>query len=116
MYTAAPQGPYAPGALLWMGRIHAMAWRRFKRSEDLDRATDLFKRLVNHFPDSRLADDAQLMLAGIYEESGHPKQAYLEYLRVTVNYPRGDMAPRAKARLDTLEEKLASGQREAGGP
>jgi len=112
VYTAAPKGPYAPGSLLWMGRIHAQAWRRFKRQEDFDRAVDLYKRLVNHFPDSRLADDAQLMLAGLYEEAGQPKQAYLEYLRVTVNYPRGDMASRAKTRLDALEDKLAAGQRD----
>ncbi len=112
VYTAAPNGPYAPGSLLWMGRIHAQAWRRFKRDNDFDRAVDLFKRLVNHFPNSRLADDAQIMLAGLYEEAGKPKQAYLEYLRVTVNYPRGDMVSRAKTRLDALEEKLAAGQRD----
>ncbi|MCB2228470.1 MAG: N-acetylmuramoyl-L-alanine amidase [Desulfarculaceae bacterium] len=114
VYTASPNGPFAAGALLWMGRVHGQAWRRFKRQDDFDRAVDLFKRLVNHFPDSRLADDAQTMLAGLYEEAGQPKQAYLEYLRVTVNYPRGDMSPRAKARLDALEERLAAGQRDQG--
>ncbi|MCF8032716.1 MAG: N-acetylmuramoyl-L-alanine amidase [Desulfarculaceae bacterium] len=118
VYTAAPKGPYAAGSLLWMGRIHGQAWRRFKRQTDFDQAVDLFKRLENRFPDSSLADDAQLMLAGLYEEAGQPKQAYLEYLRATVNYPRGDMAPRAKARLDALEESLAAGQRNqaSGGP
>jgi len=112
VYTANPRGTYAPGALLWMGRIHGQAWRRFKRDDDFHQAVDLFKRLVNRFPDSRLADDGQVMLAGLYEEAKDPKQAYLEYLRVTVNYPRGDMAPRAKKRLDALEEQLASGQRD----
>ncbi|MCB2192786.1 MAG: N-acetylmuramoyl-L-alanine amidase, partial [Deltaproteobacteria bacterium] len=112
VYTSNPRGPQAPGAMLWMGRIHAQAWRRFKRGEDFDQAIDLFTRLVNRFPDSRLADDAQLMLAGLYEEANNPKQAYLEYLRVTVNYPRGDMAPRAKKRLDVLEDQLANQQRE----
>lgn len=112
VYTANPRGEYAPGALLWMGRIHAQTWRRFKRDEDFHQAVDLYKRLVNHFPDSRLADDGQLMLAGLYEEAKEPKQAYLEYLKLTVNYPRSDMAARAKKRLDAMEEKLASGQRD----
>jgi N-acetylmuramoyl-L-alanine amidase len=110
VYTADPRGPQAPGALLWMGRVHAQAWRRFKRSEDFDQAVDLFTRLVNRFPESNLADDGQLMLAGLYEEAGQPKQAYLEYLKVTMNYPQGDMSPRAKKRLDTLGEQLASQQ------
>ncbi|MFH2128382.1 MAG: N-acetylmuramoyl-L-alanine amidase [Pseudomonadota bacterium] len=112
VYTADPRGPQAPGALLWMGRIHAQAWRRFKRDEDLTQAMDLYTRLINRFPDSRLADDGQLMLAGLYEETNDPKKAYLAYLRVTMNYPRGDMAPRAKKRLDVLEERLANQQRE----
>ncbi|MEW5914366.1 MAG: N-acetylmuramoyl-L-alanine amidase [Thermodesulfobacteriota bacterium] len=116
VYTALPQGPLAPGSLLWMGRIHAEAWRRFKRDTDLYQAMDLFKRLCNHFPKSSLADDSQLMLAGLYEESGNPQQAYLEYLKVTVNYPRGDMAPRAKQRLDTLEKLLALKQRQGEQP
>lgn len=112
VYTANPRGPQSPGALLWMGRIHAQAWRRFKREDDFDQAVDLYTRLVNRFPDSRLADDGQLMLAGLYEEANDPKKAYLEYLRVTVNYPRGDMASRAKKRLDVLEDQLANQQRD----
>ncbi|RJX36212.1 MAG: N-acetylmuramoyl-L-alanine amidase [Desulfarculus sp.] len=116
VYTALPQGPLAPGSLLWMGRIHAEAWRRFKRETDLYQALDLFQRLCNHFPKSPLADDSQLMLAGLYEEAGQIQQAYLEYLKVTVNYPRGDMAARAKRRLDVLEKDLALKQRQGDKP
>jgi N-acetylmuramoyl-L-alanine amidase len=114
VYTSHPRGNLAPGALLWIGRIHADAWRRFKRENDFFQAVDVFKRLTNHFPGSRLADDAQLMLAGLYEEAGEPKLAYLEYLKLTVNYPRGDMVPKAKRRLDQLEGELASQQRSSG--
>lgn len=108
IYTTDPQGSYAPGSLFWMGRIHAGAWRQFKRETEFNEAVDVLRRLIKHFPNSKLADDAQLMIAGLYEDKGQHQQAYLEYLRVTVNHPRGDQVKPAKKRLDALENILAA--------
>jgi len=113
IYAADPRGKYAPGCLLWMGRLHAGAYHIFKRRSDLDQAVDAYRRLVKRFPDSRLADDAQLLIGRLMEDAGDLKQAYLEYLRVTVNYPRGDQVAAAKKRLDALERVLV--QRPAPG-
>lgn len=107
IYTAEPSGPLAPGCLLWTGRIFAGAYDQFKQKKDLDKASDALKRLINHFPDSNLADDAQLMIAELHIKHGDVKTAYLELLKVVVNYPNGDMAPEAKKRLDELERTLA---------
>ena len=106
IYTADPRGPLAPGALMWMARIHAKAWERFGRQQDFDEAVDELRRLVAHFPNSSLADDAQYMLGVLYEKAARPTQAYLEYLRVSVRYPKGDMAPRAEKALSRLEREL----------
>jgi N-acetylmuramoyl-L-alanine amidase len=109
VYTANPQGPLAPGSLYWMARIHAGAYKRFKRVENLTEALDICRRLTRHFPKSRLADDAQLRIGSLLEASGKPKKAYLEYLRVVMNYPNGDMKPLAEKRLAALEKILVKG-------
>ncbi len=110
VYTSAPNGSLAPLALYWKGRVLSQAHKRFKRTNDFNEAVDIFRRLTNHFPRSRLADDAQFQIGRLYEQAGNLKQAYLEYLKVTVNHPRGDMVPRAKAKLDMLERTLAPEQ------
>jgi N-acetylmuramoyl-L-alanine amidase len=48
-----------------------------------------------------------MVIAQMYEEEGDLQQAYLEYLRVTVNYPSGDQVRGAKKKLDKLERKLS---------
>jgi N-acetylmuramoyl-L-alanine amidase len=108
IYTTNPKGRYAAGSLFWMGRIHAGAWRQFKRKAEFNESVDAFRRLIKHFPNSKLADDAQFMIAKLFEEKGEHQQAYLEYLRVTVNHPRGDQVKPAKKRLDALERVLAN--------
>ncbi len=107
VYTANPNGPLAPGCLLWKGRIYTVSYELFHQEKDLQTAQDVLKRLINHFPESKLADDAQLMIAGLHEQAGDLKTAYLEYLRLTVSYPDGDMTPAAREKLEELERKLA---------
>jgi N-acetylmuramoyl-L-alanine amidase len=89
-----------------MGRLHAEAYERFKRPLDMAQGMDALQRLTNHFPRSALADDAQFMIGQIYERSGDFQRAYVEYLKVTVNFPKGDQVEAAKARLDALEAEI----------
>ena len=65
--------------------------RNFGRKPDYYAGIDAAQRLVNHFPKSRLADDAQYILGQLLERGGNLEQAYLAYLKVTVDYPAGDM-------------------------
>lgn len=110
VYTSEPKGQLAPWALYWKGRVLGEAHKRFKRASDFNEAVDIFRRLTNHFPGSRLADDAQFQIGRLYEQADNLKQAYLEYLKVTVNHPNGDMVKQAKAKLDLLERTLAPEQ------
>ncbi len=106
IFAAHPQGPYASGSLYWMARIHQGAYEKFSRKADYYAGMDAAKRLVNHFPRSRLADDAQYILGQLLERGGDLEQAYLAYLKVTVDYPTGDMVLPSKAKLDAIERKL----------
>ena len=81
--------------------------------KDLDDAVTLFRRLVDQYRDHRLADDAQYRIGEIfYKDKKDPSQAYVEFLKVDIKFPCGDMRPRAKAMLD----KLAVILREKDGP
>ena len=106
VYTADPQGEQASRALWWMGRLRAGAYDNFQKREDFSAAQDLLRRFTNHFPRSPLAEDAQLSLGRLYERAGDKNQAYLEYLKLTVNYPRGEKLAQAKERLDVLEREI----------
>ncbi|MBI4800807.1 MAG: N-acetylmuramoyl-L-alanine amidase [Desulfarculus sp.] len=106
VYTSDPQGEHGARALWWMGRLRAGAFEHFSRRSDFSEAQDLLRRFTNHFPRSNLADEAQFSLGRLHEKAGDKKQAYLEYLKVTVNHPRSDKVPQAKARLDALEREL----------
>jgi len=107
IYTANPRGPLAAPSLYWTARVHTEAYKEFKRENDFFDAIDLYRRLISHFPQSNLADDAQIKIAELYEKSGDLQKAYLEYLKVTTDHPRGDMVKKAKARLNALEKVLA---------
>ncbi len=110
IYAANPHGDLASQCLWWMGRIHTEAFEQFRKNSDWQEAADIFKRLSNHHPQSPLADDAQFMLGQLHEKKGDLNHAYLEYLKVTVNYAKGDQVAPAKARLDALEAQIKRGK------
>jgi N-acetylmuramoyl-L-alanine amidase len=107
IFASHPQGPFAPGSLFWMAKIYQGAYKQFNNDLDYREAIDACKRLKGHFPKSRLADDAQMIIAELHEGRGELQQAFLAYLKVTTDYPRGDMNKEAKKRLDRLERDLS---------
>jgi N-acetylmuramoyl-L-alanine amidase len=79
---------------------------------DLDKAIELYKRVVKVYPHHRLADDSQYKIGVIYyRHKKDPAQAYVEFLKVDINFPTGDMRPRAKVMLDKLSTILAKKER-----
>jgi N-acetylmuramoyl-L-alanine amidase len=102
---ADPKGPLAARCLFMIGQSHHHLFDALGRADDFNAALEAYKRLTNEYPQSPLADDAQF-LRGILYEGRDPTQAYLEFVRVTVLYPEGDMAPRARERAQSLAAKL----------
>ena len=92
-----------------MGRLQTMLYDKTGRQTYLDQAIDSYRRLVKRFPDSSLADDAQYNIGLIYFHDRNDKvDAYVEFLKVEVEHPKGDMVPKAKLKLRELGRSIKS--------
>ena len=80
-------------------KLHGYSGRR----QDLDEAVELYRRVANDYAKHRLADDAQYRIGEIYfHKKDDLTQAYLEFLKVELRYPQGDMRPKAQEMLDKI--------------
>jgi len=79
-----------------------------RRSEDdTKKALSYYKQVAVRFPQSPLADDA-LFLSGILLEGHDPAEAYLEFSRVVVLFPQGDLTARARQKAEALAARPAA--------
>lgn len=97
-----PQCSRAPDAIFNMGILYRKRYRKSWVKSDLERATKTFLDLRKRYPKSKLADDALLNAAEILEELGDKETAYLRYNDIVKQYPRGDMAGKARNKLQYL--------------
>ncbi|MBW1815671.1 MAG: N-acetylmuramoyl-L-alanine amidase [Deltaproteobacteria bacterium] len=108
VYKAYPKSDQAPWALYHSARLHTGLHRYSGSLKDLNEAVRLNRLLVEKYPKHRLADDAQYAIGEIYENKfRNISKAYVEYLKVEVKFPDGDMRVKAKKRLDVLEVALS---------
>ncbi len=101
IYRTYPASPKAPTSLFISGKMYEEMGMRFNSRENLEKSIDLSRELINVFPNSNLADDAQIRIARIIE-GWDKSQAYLEYEKVVKNYPTSDMVDAAKSKLNEL--------------
>jgi N-acetylmuramoyl-L-alanine amidase len=107
VYDRYPKSPSAPRALYQAADLYTRLYKYSHKSEDLDTAIALYEKLVAGYGDHFLADDAQYRIGEIYYNiKKDPSQAYVEFLKVDVRFPKGDMRPRAKKKLDQLAVTL----------
>jgi len=103
-YRRSPKGAQADEALFSLGNLHEGLYGQSHRSSDLDAAISRFRQVVKEFPKSPLADDAQYRLGEIYlKYEKDPQRAYVEFFKVGMDFPSGDMKPKAQERLAELE-------------
>jgi N-acetylmuramoyl-L-alanine amidase len=85
------------------------------RNSDIDTAISLYRTLVDKYKTHRLADDAQYRLGLIfYRYKKDPKQAYVEFLKVEIQFPNGDAKIKAAKMMDELECLLGKKELEKG--
>ncbi len=98
-----PNSHRADDALYRAGVVTLKLRRRSRAVRDSDRALQIFRRLAENYPKSRYADDAQYFVGEIYRKiKKDPARAYRAYAKIPAWFPKGDMAPKAKARLSEL--------------
>ncbi len=116
VYTRYPKSEQAPWALYREARMYAKLYGYSGIQRDLDDALKRFSRLVEEYENHRLADDAQYRIGEIYyNQKKDPSRAYVEFLKVDVKYPSGDMRPKARAKLDELAIILNKKNGQRGG-
>jgi len=100
---ADPDGPYAPKALYYIGRVHEELGVQSGRKSDFRKAIDYFGRVVARYPRHGWADDCLYRRAEIQARRlGETEAARLDLARILVEYPRADMYSRADAALRKL--------------
>ncbi|HKQ32588.1 MAG TPA: hypothetical protein VJV40_05235, partial [Thermodesulfobacteriota bacterium] len=101
IYINYPQSDKAPNALFISGKMYEEMGERFGSKDDLETALDYSRLFVKKYHESSLADDAQLRVARIAEQESR-SDAYLEYEKITTDYPNGDMNTIAKNKTAEL--------------
>ncbi len=121
IYLDNPESAIAPNSLFFSGKMYEEIGNRFQSREDLEKSVERSTLFIRAYPNSNLADDAQIRKARIIE-GWDKKQAYLEYERVTEDFPDGDMAYAANDKLKELspfkpsksERALADSEKNGG--
>ena len=108
VYDRYPKSPPAVPALYEAADLYTRLYKYSNKNKDLDTAIALYRKLVAEYGGHFLADDAQYKIGEIYYKiKKDPSQAYVEFLKVDVRFPKGDMRPRAKKMLDKLAITLS---------
>jgi N-acetylmuramoyl-L-alanine amidase len=103
IYKVYPNSEYAPWAMYHTARMFTTLYAISGKESDLEESLDLYDLLIRKYTKHRLADDAQYYIAEIYQKyKKDPSQAYVEYLKVEIKYPSGDMKAKARYQLDKL--------------
>lgn len=103
-----PQHEHAARSLFIAATMYTKLHVFSGKEQDLDEAIRLYKHVSERYAESNLADDAQFRIGEIYYENKNDlTQAYVEFLKVDIRFPSGDMRPRARTMLDKLSAVLA---------
>jgi len=115
VYTAYPASSQAAWALYRSAELYTGLYRASALARDLDEAIALYRTLIDKHKDHALAENAQYRIGEIYYKyKNDPTQAYVEFLKVDVNFPSGNMRPKARQMLNKLAETLSIKERQGG--
>ena len=103
IYTRYPKSSQAPWAIYSSAGMFTKLYIYSGRKGDLEEALGLYRQVVSKFNSHRLADDAQYSIGRIYYKyKKDPTHAYVEFLKVEIKFPLGDMLPEARKMMDKL--------------
>ena len=115
VYIRYPKSEQAPWAIYHSANLYAGLYRYSGGGKYLEKALSLYRRIVDRYTGHSLADDAQYRIGEIfYRYKKNASRAYVEFLKVEVKFPSGDMRPRAKKMLDKLAVILSKREKNKG--
>ena len=107
IYKQYPKSEQAPWALYRSAQTYTKLYQYSMLEADLDQALEIYRKITEEYGSHRLADDSQYKIGEIhYEYRKDTTQAYVEFLKVDVKYPDGDMRPKARDMMDKLAAAL----------
>lgn len=113
VFKRSTRGTYAPKSLYYLGRTYEELGNRSGIKKDFRTAIDYYGRMISNFPSHQWTDDSLYRRAEIRLRKLHEKDlAYSDYLTIVHRYSKSDMYSKARARLDSMDRKGASGKTE----
>lgn len=103
IYRDTPGSFYADDALFYTGRIYFDLYGFDKKETSLDFAIKQWRMLLLRYPKSSWVPESRYWLGVSYEEGkGDPEEAKKQYGALIEKSPKGELASRAKRRLEAL--------------
>jgi N-acetylmuramoyl-L-alanine amidase len=107
IYKSYPKSDQAPLAMFRAAGMYVGLLKYSGLMSDLDIGMKLYRRVVDEYSGHSVADDAQYKIGEIYYNNRKdPTQAYVEFLKVDIKFPSGDMRPKAREMMDKLSAEL----------
>ena len=107
VYKNYPKSEQAPWAMYRSAQMYTRLYGYSGLEADLDKALEIYEMVTEEYSTHRLADDAQYKMGEVnYEYKKDLSQAYVEFLKVDIKFPNGDMRPRAREMMDKLSITL----------
>ncbi len=97
-----PDSNRADDAWYMAGKLALSCYAISFLEDDLETSLAAFHSVATLYPKSNLADDARFMRGEVFMMLGDKASARREYALVAQDFPRGDMAGKAKAKLKEL--------------
>ncbi len=101
--TEFPKSAKAPSALYSAARLRCELYAHTKDRGDIVAAVKLYNGVIRGYPKNSLADDSLYRVARLRQdplkEDDRARKAYTYLIQ---HYPQGDMAPKARAALETM--------------
>ncbi len=106
VYDLFPDSHRSDDALYTCARIYKTLYTKYQIEKDLKQVLHFSRKVTREYPSSRLADDAQFMIATIFLEIKKDKRKALDALEKIPNlYPGGDKVQEAKRLIASLPKK-----------
>ncbi|HDR14075.1 MAG TPA: N-acetylmuramoyl-L-alanine amidase [Desulfobacteraceae bacterium] len=111
LITEYPESDQAAWALYQAARMYRDMFQVSQKNSDMDQALKLFRLLPQHHENHRLADDGLYWAGEILRTyKNAPEEAYRSYLKILHDHPSGDMAPKARTRIQEMGGKIVEPQ------